>query len=171
MTRRFCDASLLLLVSFVAGLLLANRDSRVDGSGRSGAGPEPAASRAAPGASHVSGRHADGFQPHRRAHHPGRRQHLVAAGRAPAGARSTRSSDRSSAIPTRFSAPAAGSRTAWAPASSSAATASSSPTITSSLAKRGASRSSSSMSPSRSPTSARCAPMSWASIQRPTSPC
>ena len=84
MSRRF-STILLVLVSFAAGLLLANRMSRVYGSSRSSAGTEPAHCRDARGR-HVFGRDTHRFQSHRRAHHPGGRQHLVAASRAAAGA-------------------------------------------------------------------------------------
>ena len=84
MSRRF-STILLLLVSFAAGLLLANRMRE----STEAVAQAPAPSRptvATPVASHVIGRDAHRFQSHRRAHHPGCRQHLVAASRAAAGA-------------------------------------------------------------------------------------
>ena len=111
------------------------------------------------------------LHPHRRTHRPGRRQHLLAAGRAPAGA------DRPVLrIALRRPRRIFGSRRG----------------VESSLGlgrrrqhrrvhpheqsrrhRRGAARhaSSSSTSPSPSPTSARCAPTSSASIRRPTWRC
>ena len=85
MSRRF-STILLVLVSFAAGL--AARESHVASRlkrsprRRHRAGPlsrRPWPSRHPAGDTHR-------FQSHRRAHHPGRRQHLVAASRAPAGA-------------------------------------------------------------------------------------
>ena len=143
----------ILIACFAAGLLVAGRlrDATEAGAQSPGAA-RPASQRAG---TCRRRRQPPRLQPHRRADDPGRRQHLVAAGR-PASARRTTPSSASSATRTTSSDRGAASRTASAPASSSAATATSSPTITWSPASRDGCASSSSTSPSRSPTSARC---------------